>query len=340
MAAKLGLSETNMPIQNLSFNRRQFLALGAAPLAAAQVSPAWASSAPVRFVVPFPAGGAADAMARVIVDALKDDFNQPIIVDNRAGASTRVAAEVLKNSPADGNTVLMTLMDTMVIAPLVYNNLRYNPEKDFAPITTVADLTYGIAVNAASPYKTLDDYLKAARSDKQVAALGVSGLGSLLHFLAYDFTRQSKVDISIIPFQGGPVMVTNLLGNQIGSAIDGLGVFLEHHRNNKLRILAVSSKQRLSHLPEVPTFTELGYPSLLVDSGYSLYAPAGTAATHITRWNAAMRKVLVRPEVRQKIQTIGYQPTQGSAPEDVTKLRQRLIEHWTPIVKATGYKSD
>ena len=329
-----------MSHQSFHLNRRKAIALGAAALAAAQSPLALASNVPARFIVPFPAGGAADVMARVIVDALKDDITQPVIVDNRPGASTRVAAETLKNAAPDGNTVLMTLMDTMVIAPLVYNNLRYNPEKDFAPITSVAELTYGIAVNANSPYKTLADYVKAAKADRQVAALGVSGLGSVLHFVAYDFTRQSGADMSIIPFQGGPVMVTNLMGNQIGSAVDGIGVFLEHHRNKKLRILAVSSKQRVSQLPDVPTFTECGYPSLVVESGYSVYAPANTPATHINRWNAALRKVLSRPEVRQKIETIGYVPLAGTIPEEVTQLRQRLSAHWTPIVKATGYKSD
>lgn len=330
-----------MPVPFHTLNRRQILALGASTLAAAYAPQALSANVPARFVVPFPAGGAADVMARVIVDALKDDIGQTIIIDNRPGASTRVAAEYVKNAPPDGNTVLMTLMDTMVLAPMVYNNLRYNPEKDFAPITSVAEITYGIAVNASSPYQTLDDYIKAAKTDRKVAsALGVSGLGSVLHFVAYDFTRQSGADMSIIPFQGGPVMVTNLMGNQIGSAIDGIGVFVEHHRNRKLRILAVSSKQRVSQLPDVPTFTELGYPTLVVDSSYSLYAPANTPNNHIARWNTALRKVLAKPEVRQKIQTIGYEPTAGSAPEDVTQLRQRLVTHWAPIVKATGYNSD
>ena len=333
-----------MTIQHPPFNRRQLLALGAASVAAGQWPQAWAapgvSNAPMRYIVPFPPGGAADVMGRVIVEALKDEFPQPVIIDNRAGASTRVAAEILKNAAPDGNTVLMTLMDTMVIAPLVYNNLRYNPVKDFAPITTVADLTYGIAVNASSPYKTLDDFLQAAKKDPQAATLGVSGLGSLLHFVAFGLIRESKVDMSIIPFQGGALMVTNLMGNQIGCAVDGIGVFLEHHRNKKVRILAVSSKQRVSQLPDVPTFTELGYPSLVVDSGYSLYAPAGTSEAQIKRWNTAMRKALARPEVQQKIQTIGYEPTAGSSPEEVEQLRKRLMERWAPIVKATGYKSD
>ncbi|MCT9071847.1 Bug family tripartite tricarboxylate transporter substrate binding protein [Cupriavidus gilardii] len=295
---------------------------------------------PARFIVPFPAGGAADSMARVLVDRLKDQLKQPVIVENRPGASTRVAAEWLKQAPPDGNTVLMTLFDTMVIAPLVYRNLRYDPDKDFAPITEVASLDYGIAVSGSSPYRTLNDYVRATHANPAAATLGVSGLGSVLHFLAFDFARQSRVDMSIVPFQGGPAMVTNLVGNQIGSAIDGLGVFVEQHRAGKIRVLAVSGKQRSSQLPDVPTFGEQGYPSLLASSGYALYAPAGTPPAQIARWNTAMRTVLAQPDVQARIRAIGYEPQPGSTPAQVVERRKRLSEHWTPIVRTSGYKGD
>ena len=321
------------------FNRRQALGMAAASLLAAQ-TPAWAANETARFIVPFPPGGAADVLARVLVDKLKDELRQTVIVDNRPGASTRVAAEVLKNAAPDGNTVLMTLMDTMVIAPLVYSNLRYNPDKDFAPVTSVAEVTYGIAVNASSPYKTLADYLKAAKTDPKAAALGVSGLGSALHFVAYNLARQSKTDLAIIPFQGGPAAVTNLMGNQIGSVVDGIGVFMEHYRAHKLRILGVSTKQRVSQMPDVPTFAEQGFPDLVLDSDYSLYAPAKTPPAQIARWNTAMRKVLALPEVKKQVQTIGYTPLAGSTPEEVVQKRTRVAQHWGPVVKATGYKSD
>lgn len=294
----------------------------------------------VKFMVPFPAGGAADAMARVVVDKLRDELKQTIVVDNKPGASTRVAAEVLKQAPADGNTVLMTLMDTMVIAPLVYSNLRYDPIKDFAPITEVASVVYGVAVNANAPYRTVQEYLEAAKKDPSKATLGTTGLGSSLHFLATDFVKTSNVDISIVPFHGGPAMVTNLLGNQIGSAIDGMGVFIEQHKSKKLRVLAVSGSKRMSLLPKVPTFAEAGFPTLMGDSSYALYAPAGTPEAQIQRWNQAMRKVLAHPDVRARILAIGYEPLQGSTPAEVTQLRERLVKHWQPIVKATGYRGD
>lgn len=321
--------------------RRVIRALAAAGLTVGLcVAQAAYGEAPARFIVPFPAGGAADAMARVLVEKLRGELKQTVIVENRPGASTRVAAEILKQAPPDGNTVLMTLHDTMVIAPLVYSNLRYDPDKDFAPITEVAALNYGLAVSASSPYKTLADYVRAAKADRNVATVGVSGLGSALHFVAFEFTRRSGADLSIVPFQGGPAMVTNLVGNQIGSAVDGLGVFVEQHRANKVRVLAVSGKQRSGQLPDVPTFSEQGYASLVVGSGYALYAPAGTSSAQVSRWNAAMRKVLAMPEVRSRIQNIGYEALAGSTPQEVTLLRKRLAEYWTPIVQTVGFKGD
>lgn len=298
------------------------------------------ASSTLKFMVPFPAGGAADAMARVLVDKLREELKQTIVVENKPGASTRVAAEVLKNAPPDGNTVLMTLMDTMVIAPLVYSNLRYDPVKDFAPITEVASVVYGISVNANSPHRTVKDYLEAAKKDRHIASLGTTGLGSSLHFLATDLVKTSNVDISIVPFQGGPNLVTNLLGNQIGSAIDGMGVFIEQHRSNKVRVLAVSGKTRMTLLPDVPTLAESGFPTLVGDASYALFAPAGTPEAQIDRWNQAMRKVLASPEVRSRVLSIGYEPLQGSTPAEVTQLRERLSKHWQPIVKATGYRGD
>ena len=146
--------------------------------------------------------------------------------------------------------------------------------------------------------------------------------------------------MTIVPFQGGPAMVTNLMGNQIGAAMDGLGVFLEAHRARKLRILAVSGSKRASQLPEVPTFVEAGFPSLTSGSSYALYAPAGTPEAQINRWNKAMRKVLALPEVQARILNIGYEPLPGSSPTEVTQLRQKMVEHWEPIVKASNYKSD
>ena len=329
--------KTSSPRSSLLRHLLQTLAVTGAVFGSAAAS----AQDNLRFIVPFPAGGAADSMARVLVDKLKDELKQNVIVENRAGASTRLAAEMLKQSPPDGKTVLMTVLDTTVIAPLVYQSLRYDPAKDFAPITMVTEVTYGIAVKAEGPHKTLPQFLDAARAKKDQAAVGISGLGSTLHFLAFDFVQKSKApDMTVVPFQGGPAMVNNLLGDQLPAAMDGLGVFVQHHKGGRVRVLAVSGEARAPQLPEVPTFKELGFPTLAFGSAYALYAPAGTPAAKIDEWNRAMRKVLAMPDIKQRLQDIGYGPMDGTAPADVTARETRMRAHWTPIVNATGFKGE
>jgi tripartite-type tricarboxylate transporter receptor subunit TctC len=312
-----------------------------APLALAAAANAALAQDALRMIVPFPAGGAADSMARVLVDKLKDELGgQQVVVENKAGASTRLAAEVLKQSPADGKTVLITVLDTMTIAPLVYPGLRFDPAKDFAPITSVVNVTYGIAVKGDGPHKTLPQFLDAARADRKNASVGISGLGSTLHFLAYDFASGSKSEMQVVPFQGGPAMVNNLLGDQLPAAMDGLGVFVQHHKAGRLRVLAVSGEQRASQLPDVPTFKEAGLPRLSFGTAYGLYAPAGTPAAKIDEWNRAMKKVLAREDVRARLQEIGYEPLKGSTPAELTAMERAMSAHWTPIIKASGFKGE
>lgn len=321
--------------------RRNLQLLAGLATSAVFPSLSFAQASVAKLMVPFPPGGPADAMARVLVDKLKDELGQPVIVENRPGASTRLAAEVLKQTKPDGATVLMTLLDTMVMAPLVYGSLRYDPEKDFVSIAEVSAVHFCIAVNAKAPYKTLAEYLEAAKADPQVASLGVaSGLGTVPHFLAFDLERQVSAGLNIIPYQGGAAVVTSLLGNQLGSAIDGLGVFIDQHKAGKLRVLAVSNETRASQLPDVPTFGELGFKSLVVRSAYALYAPQGTNAAQVARWNTAINNVLLNPAVKSRIQEIGYEPASGTGPQDVAKLKDRLSAHWSPIVKASGYKAE
>lgn len=294
----------------------------------------------VRLIVPFPAGGAADTMARAMVDRLKNELGATVIVENKPGGSTRLAAEALKQAAPDGRTVLLTVLDTVVVAPLVYKNLRFDPLKDFEPITKVTDVTYGIAVKAESPYTTLAQFMDAARADKKNAAVGISGLGSTLHFLAFSFAQSTKSDMTIVPYQGGPAMISNLLGEQLPAAMDGLGVFMQHHRAAKVRVLAVSGQQRAAQLPDVPTFKEAGMPQLAFGTSYGLYAPAGTPAAKINDWNRAMRNTLASEEIRKKLIDIGYEPVAGSTPEELRGLERAMTTHWAPIIKATNFTAE
>jgi len=335
------MSQVSKQSKEHSLSRRSIiksLVLSIAMLSSAGVL---AQSNTLRFIVPFPAGGAADTLGRVLVEKLKEEMKETIIVENRPGASTRVAAELLKESPPDGKTVLLTILDTTSIAPLIYSNMRYDGAKDFAPISMVCDVIWTLAVRADGPYANMQQFIDAARTKKDQAAVGVSGLGGTGHFLAADFARLSKApDMIVVPFQGGPAMVTNMLGGQLPAAIDGLGVFVQQHKAGKLRVLAVAADNRMAQLPEVPTFKELGMPSLTIGTSYALYAKSNSPSAKVDEWNRAMRRVLAMPEVKQRLLDIGYGPLEGTSPAEVTAQEGRMRAYWAPIIKATGFKGD
>lgn len=326
--------------ETIKYTRRSAVAQALALVAMAGLPFQIHAKEVVRIAVPFPPGGSADAMGRILAERLKNVLNTSVIVENKPGASTRVAAEYVKNSKADGNVYLLTLMDTMVLAPLIYEHLRYDPQKDFSPVTKVSGLTYGIAVNAASPYRNMQDFLNASRKNETQASLGISGLGQVLHFMAVKLKEESKIDFSIIPFQGGAVMVSNLIGNQITACVEGVGGLKEQHLAGKIRILGISGETRNPELPDVATFREQGLDSLTVESNYSLYAPAKTDKKHIDKMNAAMKEVLAMKDVKDKLTKIGYNPLDASSPEEVTQNLKALSAKWAPVVKASGFRGE
>lgn len=322
-------------------SRRVLLTGVTAALGASSLMSLGALANPVtRIIVPFPAGGAADFMGRVLAEKLKDEFGRTIIVENRFGAGTRLAAEVLKNAPADGNTVLLAPFDPMFIGPLIYDNMRFNAVTDFKIITDVVGIQFGLAVNASSPIKTLAQFVQAAKVSPEKYPIGISTVGTLLHFLAVDFLAQSRISSTLVPYRGGAAMATELLGNQLAAGMDATATFQEYHRSGKLRVLAVAGDKRSDALPDVPTFAESGYPNLVASSRYLLYVQANVAPAVTAQWAQAMRKVLAMPDVREKLGQSGYERLPASTPEEVAKYVEAQTARWTPVIKATGFKGE
>jgi len=320
--------------------RRAWLA-GTAALCAGGILPRTVFGQAVsRIIVPFPAGGPADFMGRLLAEKLKDTLGRTVIVDNRPGAGTRVAAEALKHAPADGSTVLLTPVDTMVIAPLIYSNLRYNPATDFKAVTDVAGVQFGLAVNAESPYKTLADFVQAAKANPKAHSIGISTVGTLLHFLAEEFVVQARTGSTIVPYRGGGPLVTEVLGKQIAAGMDATTTFVEYHRAGKLRVLAVAGDKRADALPDVPTFTEAGFPNLVASSRYLLYVPAATPQAAVGQWYQATRKVLAMGDVREKLERTGYDLLAGASAEEVGRYVSGVAGRWGPVIKASGFKGD
>ena len=310
------------------------LALGAASAAAsAQVDK------PVRLVVGFAPGASTDIAARLLAERMKDELKQTVTIDNKPGAGGRIAAELLKNAPADGSTILITPIVVPVLAPLVFSKLAYDPVTDFAPVAHVANFQFALSVAASHPARNLQELIAAFKANPAQASYGTPAPGSLPHFFGVMLARSAGVDLIHVPYNGGGPLMTALVGGQVGSAIDTLVDQIELYRSGKIRLLATSAAQRSPLLPEVPTFGEAGLQGVEGTSWFAVYAPARTPAATMAQINAAVNKALASPELRERYAKLGLEPTGGS-PADLTAAMKRDTERWAPIVKASGFRGD
>ena len=316
--------------------RREFTALAAAslmPLAHAQ------GDKSLRVMVGFPPGGSIDVVARVLADKMKDELKANIVVENRAGAGGRLAADLLKSAPADGSVVMITPVVVPVLAPLVFSKLNYNPATDFAPVGHVCNFNFALSIPAALPAKTVTEFVAWLKANPQKANFGSPAAGSLPHFFGEILSREARADMVHVPFAGGAALMTALVGGQVSAGIDVVLEALEAHRAGKVRILATSGERRSAVLPDVPTFEESGYPGIVASGWFAMYAPARTPTTAIDAINRALNKALAHPEVLERFGKLALEAGGGS-PADLRALEQASTARWAPVVKATGFRAD
>lgn len=294
---------------------------------------------PLRILVGFPAGGSADLAARLIGERMATELKQPVVIENKPGAGGRLAADLLKNAPADGSTWMLTPIVVPVLAPLVFSKLPYNPSTDFAPVAAVANYQFGLSVNASHPAKTVPDLVKWLQANPTQANFGSPAPGSLPHFFGVMIANGAHVDMVHVPFNGGAPLMTALIGNQVTTAIDTVVDQIEMHRAGKTQILATSGATRSPLLPNVPTFVEAGLKGVEGTGWFGVYAPAKVSPATIAQVNAAINKALAAPELRERFLRMGLEPTGGS-PADLGALMKRDSERWAPIVKASGFRPD
>ena len=317
--------------------RRQFTALAAAaslmPLAHAQADKT------LKVLVGFPPGGSIDIVSRVLAEKMKDDLKVNIVIENRAGAGGRVAADLLKASPADGSVVMITPIVVPVLAPLVFSKLNYNPATDFAPVGHVCNFNFALSVPASLPVKNVAEFVTWLKANPQKANFGSPAPGSLPHFFGEMLSRDAKADMVHVPFAGGSALMNALMGGQVSAGIDVLLEALEAHKSGKVRILAISGDKRSAVLPDVPTFKESGFPNIVASGWFAMYAPAKTPAASIEAINRALNKALTHPEVLDRFGKLALEAGGGSA-ADLTRLEQASTARWAPVVKATGFRAD
>ncbi len=293
----------------------------------------------VRLIVPFTPGGSTDILARAIGPKLAAALGVNVLIDNKPGAGGSLGAGEAAKAEADGNTLLMGHIGTLAVNPAIYPKLAYDPLKSFAPVAWVARVPNVLVVNAASPAKTLKEFIARARANPGKFTYSSGGNGSAAH-ITFEFLKlRSQIFMLHIPYRGTAPSVTDLLGGQVDATFTGAPAVLPHVRSGRLRALAVSSPQRLAALPDVPTVAESGYPGFEADQWYGVVAPAGTPAAVINRLNVEINKALALPDVMQQLATEGAVPMPGP-PQAFADLIAREIPRWALVVKAGNVKPD
>jgi len=294
---------------------------------------------PIKLLVPLPAGSTSDIVARLIADHIKDAIGQPIIVENKPGATGRIAAEALKNAAPDGSTLLIAPIAVTVLAPMVFKRLNYEPAKDFAPVAQIARFQYAFVVGPSHRAHTAAEFMAWAKTNPGQASFGTPGAGSLPHFLGMMIGREAGVEMLHVAYQGVTSLTTELIGGQVPSGVSALSDLVALHRAGKIRIIATTGSERSLVLPSLPTFKEQGFPAVEGVGWTAVYAPAGTPKPVIDHLSMAIVKALRTPAVKDKLIALGLEPT-GTTPEELAAIMVADTVRWAPIVKASGFTAD
>lgn len=323
--------------------RRQFLGrsvvLAAVPILAITAAlcpgPALAQDV-LRIVVGYPPGGASDRVARIVGDKLGPLVGQTVIVENKVGAGGRVAAQYMKNAPANQPMLMLANPAVMVVAPLVVSDLGYDADKDFVPVSEVNSYVFGVAVSSAVPVKEMPHLLAWLKANPAKANIGVPATGSLPHFFALMLGKQANVQAEAVGYKGSAPLLTDLMGGQVPVAVDTLDTLVQQHEAGKLRILAVSGDVRNPAVPNVPTLKESG--TALSAAGWNtLFASKAMPATQVQRYSEAIQKVMRDPEVLKQFKSNHLDPVVSSATQTADRL-EAYKKQWGPVIKESGYK--
>jgi tripartite-type tricarboxylate transporter receptor subunit TctC len=296
-------------------------------------------SKPIRLIVPFTPGGSTDILARALAPKLSTALGQNVIIDNKPGAGGSLgAAEAAKGEP-DGSVLLMGHIGTLAVNPALYPKLAYDPLKSFVPVAGVARVPNVLVVPAASPAKSLQDFLALARAKPGQLSFSSGGNGSAAHITVEYLKLRAQVFLLHIPYRGSVPSVTDLIAGNVDATFTGAPAVLPHVKSGRLRALAVSSPQRIAALPDVPTVAESGFPGWEADQWYGVVAPAGTPAAVVNRLNAEINKALALPDVAQQLAVEGAVPMPGT-PQAFGELIRRELPRWATVVKAGQVKPD
>jgi tripartite-type tricarboxylate transporter receptor subunit TctC len=312
------------------------LLLGLAALgASAQSYP----SRPIRFVVPYPAGGPLDTVARLTAQKVSEALKQPVIVDNKPGAGGNIGADLVAKSPADGYTVLMGAVATHAINPALYARMPYDAARDFVPVTQLASTPNVLIVNPAVPASSVREFIAYAKANPGRLNFGSGSNGSAGHLAGELFKTMANVDMAHVPYKGAAPAMQDLVGGQIHLMFDNLASALGPMRAGKVKGLAVTTAKRSSLAPELPTIAESGLPGFDINTWFGVFAPAGTPRDVVERLHGEFTRALAAPDVREKMVNLGAEPV-GNRPEEFAAYIRGEADKYARVVKASGARVD
>ena len=295
----------------------------------------------IRVIVGFPPGGGTDVAARGLVDRMQSAYPGGIIVENKPGASGRLAVEYVKGSPPDGNTMLFTTDFPITIYPHSFRKLNYDPIKDLTPVAVCAKTSLAFTIGPSVPenVKTVADFVAWAKANPKEAAFASSSAGATPHFAGVMFARAAGIDLLHVPYKGGAPALQDLMGGQIASSFPGVGEVLPQLSSGKLRVLATTGAQRSRFMPNVPTMVESGYKDVVAEVWLGVFMPANTPSALVAKASGVINEALKSPELKETYSKFGMDPLQGS-PESFAVLVKSGLAAWGPIIKASGFTAE
>ena len=327
----------------MTSSRRTF-AVALAAAAIASIAPGLAAAQafptkPIKFVVPFSPGGAADVLARGGGQQVSETLGQPVVVENRTGAGGGIGAEIVARSPADGYTLFVGSTGPLAINKSLYSKLNYDPAKDFAPVSLAVLVQNVLVVSPKVTEKSVQEIIDRARAKPGGMTYASSGNGTSLHLAGELSKTMAKVDIVHVPYKGGAPAITDLMAGQVEMMFAVLPDAMPHIKAGKIRAIAVAGSQRSKSLPDVPTVAESGVPGFEASAWYGFVAPAKTPPEIVQKLNAAINAALAKPEVQERLAPLGFDVV-ASTPQQFAAKIESEIAKWGAVVQASGARVD
>lgn len=327
---------------NQGHRRRFVMGTSAAALGVAFATPGLTQGFPartIRMIVPYPPGGSTDILARLLAERVSSVLGQQTIVENRAGATGAIGAEAVAKAAPDGYTILMGVNGPITIAPAVRSNLPYDTLRDFAPILLVADAPKLLVVHPAIPADNLQAFVAWARARATPPNFASAGVGTTGHLASEMLAQMGGFKATHVPFKGGAPAITDVIGGHVQFMFEVMPQLLPHVQAGRLKALGISSAERSSAVPNLPTIAEQGMPGFQSSTWFGLLAPAGTPAAVVQRLNDAFSAVLKQPDVSVRLTELGaaFQP---NTPEQYGAFLKADLEKWARVIRASGAKFD